>query len=107
MSRRGIGDLERPARRYRMDLGYNAKRSGFEKIGNSRSEDLLRARRLRWSAKRHLAVIDEESALALADKLEAAGSRLTAPESLASAVYMRDQRINVAGALWKLIRESR
>lgn len=107
MSRRGIGDLERPERRYRMDLGFNAKRSGLEKIGKSRNENLTRARRLRWSAQRHPEVIDVEAALALADRLEAAGQGKKAPESLACAVYMRSQRINVAGALWKLLRESR
>lgn len=107
MSGRGIGDLGKPERRHRMDLGFNAKRSGFEKIGDSRKEDLTRARRLRWSAKRHADVIDAEAALALADKLEAAGEGRKVPESLASSVYLREQRINVAGALWKLIRESR
>lgn len=106
MSRRGIGDLGRPDRRFRIDLGYSARRSGFEKIGASRREDLTRARRLRWTAKRHPDVIDAEAALALAVKLESAGEGKDVPESLASAVYMRGQRINVAGALWKLLRES-
>jgi hypothetical protein len=107
MSGRGIGDLGKPEQRYRMDLGFSAKRSGLEKLGKCQDEDLTRERRLRWAAKRHPDVIDAKAALALADKLEAAGEGRKVPESLASSVYMRGQRINVAGALWKLIRESR
>ena len=106
MSQRNITHVGKPDRRYRVDLGKNALRSGFEKLGDSQKEDRFRAKRLRSAAKKFPDVIDEEAALALAAKLETAGNGGEVPESLACSTYMRSQRINVAGALWKLIKES-
>lgn len=106
MSQRNISHVGKPALRYRVDLGKNAKRSGFEKLEHSQKEDLLRAKQLRSAARWFPDVIDEEAALALAAKLETAGNGGKVPESLASSSYMRGHRINISGALWKLIKEA-
>ena len=106
MSQRNITHVGKPDRRYRVDLGKNALRSGFEKLGDSQKEDRFRAKRLRSAAKNFPEMIDVEKALSLAAKLEAAGEGGEVSETLASSVYMRGQRINISGALWKLIKES-
>ena len=107
MSQRNIAHVGKPDKRYRVDLGENAERSGFEKLEHSQTEDLLRAKQLRNAARWFPDVIDEEAALALAAKLETAGNGGEVPESLASSTYMRGHRINISGALWKLIKEAR
>lgn len=106
MSGRGIGDLGRPERRRRMDLGKNARLSGFETNAESRRENCSRAKGLRWAAKKYPDKVDAKAANELADRLEA-GSGRDVPDSLASSVRMRDYRINVTGALWELIRTSK
>ncbi len=107
MSQRNIAHVGNPDRSYRVDRGANARRSGFEKLESSQREDLLRAKQLRSAAQWFPDVIDRETALTLAAKLEAAGNGGEVPESLACSTYMRGQRINVSGALWKLIDESK
>lgn len=106
MSGRGIECLGKPALPFRVDRGVNRELSGFESIGLSMREDLLRARLLRKSADSASEMIDAEAARALATKLERSGDGIESFESLASSVYMRDLRINVAGGLWKLVEES-
>lgn len=106
MSQRNITHLGKPPRRYRVDRGVTARLCKFETVGDSRAEDLLRARDLRRAAKKFPKLIDGEAAEALAEKLEAAGKGEEVPQTLASSVYMRGQRINVSGALWQLIRGS-
>jgi hypothetical protein len=106
MSQRGIGDLPKPPLRYRVDLGDNARLSGFETITKSREEDLLRAKRICQAVAADPAGFDLKRTLLLAAMLRAAGEGGDAPQSLASSVYMRGLRINIAGALWRLIQES-
>lgn len=105
MSGRGIGKLGTPAQNYRVDLGGNAGRCGFETLEESRQEDMLRSWRLRTAAKKYPGQIDADAALALAAKLETAGQGGEVPESLASSTYMRGVRVNIVGALWQLIEE--
>ncbi len=107
MSQRNISHLGKPARRFRIDIGKNARTSGFEKLNASRKEDLKRATLLRKAARSYPETIDREAALALAAKLEAAGNGGEVPESLACSTYMRGQRINISGAMLKFINESR
>lgn len=106
MSQRNISHLGRPPLRYRVDRGATARLCKFETVGDSGAEDLLRARELRRAAKKYPELIDGEAAEALAEKLEAAENGEEVPQTLASSVYMRGQRINVSGALWQLIRGS-
>lgn len=89
--------------KYRVDIGNNAVRSGFETRGRSRTEDLLRAKQLRKAAEKYPDDIDRDAALQLAQKLEAAGNGNDVPDSLASSVYMREQRVNIVGALWQVV----
>mgnify|MGYP001382729114 CR=1 FL=1 len=106
MSQRGIGDLGRPTKQSRGDLGTNASVSKFEKPGASQREDQHRIRGLRRAASSSPEFVDADSVRALADRLEAAAESGEVHESLASSVYMRSLRINIAGALWKLISEN-
>lgn len=106
MSGRGIGNLGKPPIGYRVDLGANAQLSGFETLKQSRDEDRFRAKRLRRAAAKYPDEINAEAALALATKLETAGEGGEVPNSLASSTFVRGQRVNIVGALWRLIRES-
>ena len=106
MSRRGIGEIGKPPMRFRVDLASNAIGRGFETLDKSRREDLLRAKRVRKSLKKHPEMFDRKAALALATKLEQAGEGGETPRSIASSVYMRGLRINVVGAVWQMIRKA-
>jgi hypothetical protein len=101
----GIPDLARPMRQYCVDLWPAARRCGFETLTDSQEEDLLRARKLRAAAKKYPDMIDADAAKALAAELEAAGSGGDVPDSLASSVSMREQRVKITGALWRLLKE--
>ena len=107
MSQLNIARLGKPVARYRIDLGKNACRSGFEALSASREEDHLRAKLLRKAVKKYPDQMDAEVAVALAARLEAASQGGDVPESLSSTTYMRGQRIYIAGALWKLIRRAK
>jgi hypothetical protein len=107
MSQRNIAYVGKPERRYRVDIGSNALESGFEKLKSSQVEDLLRAKQLRNAARCYPELIERAAVLSLAGRLETAGNGGGVPKSLASSTYMRRQRINVSGALLKLIEESR
>lgn len=104
MSQRNIAHIGKPERRYRVDIGSNARESGFEKLKSSQAEDLLRAKQLRKAARCYPELIDREAALTLARRLETAGNGGKVPKSLASSTYMRSKRIKVSGALLKLMR---
>lgn len=107
MSQRGIGDLKRPPLKARMDLGNNAKRSQFESLGMARGEDAKRAKLLKRAAVKHPDVIGAHAAIPLSRRLAASGEGEEVPDSLASSVHMRSLRVNVAGALWKLMRAAK
>lgn len=106
MSGRGIGDLGLPPLRYRVDKGSAARRSAFETLRQSRAEDLVRARKLCKAASKYPKQVNAGAALALACKLERAAAGCGAADSIASSTHMRGQRVNVAGALWQLIRRA-
>ncbi len=95
MPRRNITQIGRPPRKYRVDLDPNAK---FEKAADSAKEDRRRAKLLR-SAK--LPPKLKAAANDLADRLDGR----SVPETPASSRYMREQRIDVVGALWQLCDE--
>jgi hypothetical protein len=105
VSGRGIANLASPIRRFRVDLWPAALRCGFEALTDSQKEDLRRTRRLRAAAKRYPDVIDAEAAKALANRLDPRCTGGDAPKSVASSVYMRQQRIKISGALWCLVKE--
>lgn len=89
--------------KYRVDLGDNAARSGFETRGRSQAEDLLRAKQLRKAVEKYPDDVDRDRALSLARRLEDAGEGRDVPESLASSVYMREKRIEILGGIWQLV----
>ncbi len=105
MSGRGIANLTLPPARFRVDQGLGKRRSGFETPEHSREEDSRRTRRLRAAAKKYPGMINAEAAKALANRLDPLGTGGDAPKSSASSVYMREQRIKIAGALWCLVKE--
>lgn len=88
---------------YRVDLGDNAAGSGFETRGRSQAEDRLRAKQLRKAVEKYPGDVDRDAALPLARRLEDAGDGTDVPDSLASSVYMREQRIKVLGPLWQVV----
>lgn len=107
MSQRNIAHIGKPERRYRVDIGFNARESGFEKLKSSQAEDLLRAKQLRNAARCYPEFTNREAALTLARQLETAGNGGKVPKSLASSTYMRSKRIKVSGALLKLMKVPR
>lgn len=106
MSGRGIGDLGLPPLRYRVDKGSAGRRSDFETLRQTRAEDLRRARKLRKAASKYPEQVNAGAALPLACKMERAAAGREVADSLASSTYMRGQRVNVAGALWQLVRRA-
>lgn len=99
MSGLGIGDLGWPNDEYRPDLHV----PGFETEADAADEDRTRGRILRADSGNHGGGWGEK-ARALADKLDP-DLNPEIPETPASARYMRDQRIRIIGALWKLLVE--
>lgn len=101
MSGRGIETLQMPPLAFRIDRKRTCRENGFETLEESQEEDRFRTRRLRRTAKKY----GWPAALTLAAKLEFAGEGLGVSESLASSVYMREQRIKIVGAVWQLVEE--
>ena len=99
MSGRSITDLPRPPKRFRGDLHS----PGFETWKKAADEDAKRAKRLRKWAKARKGK-RAARALALADRLDPAIHPQT-PQTPASARHMREQRILIIGAVWKLVDE--
>jgi hypothetical protein len=109
MSRRNIADLPPPDPTYRVDL-VTRRHDGqvsFETVSFAREVDLSRARSLRRAAVRYPGVLDAGHAQRLAAQLEQSGETGANPESPASSLYMRKQRLRVIGALWRLMEGSR
>ena len=79
---------------------------GFETSQFARDQDAKRAKRVRKAVSRHSDLVDVEHAQRLADQLEQSGETGANPQSPASSLYMRKQRLNVIGALWKLMEGS-
>lgn len=108
MSRRNIADLPPPEAAYRVDR-VTHRHDGqvtFETSQFAREQDAKRAKGLRKAVVRHAGVIDVEHAQRLADQLEHSGETGGNPDSPASSLYMRKQRLKVIGALWRLMEGS-
>ena len=105
MSRRNISGLPMPDARYRVDRATRCGDSEvrFETRSMSRSEDARRAHGLRNAATNHLTGEEAKAAERLAADLEESIANHEPYESPASSVYMREQRIRVIGALWKVM----
>lgn len=80
-----------------------AARSNFETARKAADEDRIRIRALRLQAQKLNNLLDAQEVRRLRRKL----SRRVAPNSLASARYMRGLRRRLAGALWELVRRER
>jgi len=98
VSRRNISHLPPPAERYRVDILSHS----FETDLAAAREDSLRAKKLRKRADQCKKGKRRASLLVLADLLDPAVTPDT-PETLASARYLREQRIKIIGALWKAV----
>ena len=92
-----IMDLLPPKRRYRVDLHS----PGFETRTMAAAEDAVRAKQLRKWAKGRKGK-RARRVRALADLLDPKLHPYTL-QTLASARYMREQRIRIIGAVWKLV----
>lgn len=78
-------------------------RSNFETASKVATEDRIRVRTLRCQARKLNNLVDAREVRRLNRKL----ARGKAPDSLASARYMRGLRRRLAGALWELVRRER
>jgi hypothetical protein len=97
-------------------------RAGFETVEQCRNEDLLRADGVRTAAQAVSSAksgeahgraseldrfnLDSRAALNLADRLEAGAESGIPPKTLASALFMREQRLRFGGALLELVNHS-
>ena len=99
MSRRSIADCRWPDDPWRVDLHS----PGFEAPDAAVKEDAKRARMLCKRAK-NLTGKRRSRMLGLADLLDPKVTPET-PQKLASARYMREQRIRITGAVWQLVAE--
>ena len=108
MSRRSIAELRVPQRRFRPDLAKEdaGKNPRFENQTAARQEDAKRAKNLHKSAETAKVASNAALARELAERLECGLAEDSSAQSLASALYMRDLRIRVGGALWKLAEDS-
>jgi len=107
VSQRNISNLPPPPKAYRPDKETRREdgQIKFEKPGACQCEDTARAKALRRTANRHPNVVDMDCARKLADQLERSGETGENPESVASSLYMREQRRRIIGALWQLVEE--
>jgi hypothetical protein len=105
MSQRNIADLPLPPAPFRVDRVTlrSDGRARFETLASAREEDARRVKGLRSAMIRHAHVIDVDRAQHLAAQLEESAETGAHPESLASSLYMRKQRMKVIGALWRLM----
>ena len=97
--RPSISNVSLPAREYRLDKATTGGRSFFEEAKVKRAEDLIRGARLEqacWSDKAGPGTRE------LAAKLLYGAETANPCPTLASALYMRDVRIRITGAIWQL-----
>jgi hypothetical protein len=99
MGRLSIIDLPWPRDDFRIDK----RDRRFETVDKARDEDRKRVALIRASAARTLDVTSAGRTNGLAARLRYCNH--VAPATMASSLYMRDQRIRVIGALLKLIGE--
>ena len=108
MSQRNISDLSSPEAAFRVDR-VTQRHNGhvtFETSRFARDEDAKRAKRLLKTVRNSPGLIDVDHALRLAAQLEQSAEIGDNPDSPASSLYMRKQRLKVIGALWKLMEGS-
>lgn len=101
MSRLRIGD-KRARKKYRPDKPRELTGDRpIETEGEARAEDAVRAKGARKAAIDPKGLFKKKAAKALADRLEYGGED-PPPKTLASALYWREQRLNVAGDLTRI-----
>lgn len=100
MPRRNIDDLPPAKYKYRRDV-----KAAIEKVQAARAEDRLRAQRLSWPSVQSSDIVDADKAVALSDVLLAASDGKVIPATMASATYLRRQRIKLASSLWQFLDE--
>lgn len=115
MGRLSISELPVPADAFRIDLLPNAPDEGawFESEADKRVEDALRAKRidptagkLKRKRRRKLKLYNSVAASDLKSRLSY-GPGNDPPPTLASALWMRDARVRITGALWELVESRR
>ncbi len=104
MSGKGISKLPMPPSQFRPDLIADIGKFSlnFPSRREQEAEDLTRAKLLRLYAGKYSYLDDAEQASDLADDLEDATQTGIIYRSPASAVWIRDVQLRVAGGLWKL-----
>lgn len=104
MPRRNITSMPLPQPRYRPDRAQSQRIGGnkFETARDARLEDQKRCEALVKRSKRAKLAKLKAKAAKLAQKLAYREHGLDPPDSMASSGYMRDQRIRIGGAIWKL-----
>ena len=104
MARPGISKLGLPPKKYRPDHRTTRKDGliRFETEEKAPTEDAVRIESLARAAELYPEIIDAEQVKRLIKRLKWAGSFDERGYTLASSVYMRDQRLRVIGWLWAL-----
>ena len=100
MPRLNIDSLPPAKAQYRRDV-----KAAIETPPAARAEDGLRARGLSRPSVQASGLIDADKCAALSDVLLAASIGKVITPSLASAVYLRRQRIKLASSLWQFVDE--
>ena len=100
MPRRSVEELPSAKSAYRRDV-----KAAIETAQAARAEDGLRARGLSRPSVQASGLIDADICAALSNQLLAASNGKVIPASLASATYLRKQRINLASSLWQFVDE--
>lgn len=102
MSGRGISKLGLPSDKYRVDRHFE----DFEPQWRAECEDSERAELIRRTMAERPDCRLYDAYRDLPDLLKRAFMTGEAPQTLASATYMRKMRINICGAIWELIEKS-
>lgn len=101
----GIKDLNVPSF-FRVDRGENAALCKFESAADSRAEDAKRAKLLRTAAAtfpEDVKAMDVEDLASMLEHNACTYSEGQAAPTLASSMFMRELRIKVSGAIWRLV----
>lgn len=109
MSRSNITHLPLPLASYNPEVSTTraSGQIGFEPEAKALAEDETRVRLIRKSAGEASDPKNRAAALTLAYKLDYQARQEDPPESCASRAYMRAQRKNIGGGLWKLADDNR
>lgn len=99
-----IAQLPWPERDFRPDLNTNRAdgKPNFQSAEAAMKEDATRAKLLRFAAKLATNPDNRWRAEELGNRLDYRANGVEPPNTLACSAHMRDQKIRVGGALWKL-----